>query len=137
MRSIVFDRNVYWTTNPRTSGIAVLHGIYGLGAMSSPLTCQIMMTTGYTWRQFFFVSIAVAGINVAYNLWVFYPTQVEWEAEKQVALAERMIGHTTLDANSGEKSSTKRDIESAPVIEQASTKRIGTHFSALSTDYRQ
>lgn len=85
-----------------------------------------MTASGLTWRQFFYFSIVVAGISAVYNLWVFYPTQVEWEAEKQEALAERLAGHGAAVSDA-----IKGDIENSPVTERAVAKRIGMHPSIL------
>lgn len=121
---LTINRNVYWTTNPRANGISVLHGVYGLGAFGSPLICQTILARGYSWRDFFHISIAVAGSSVLYCLWAFYPTQEEWEAEKEaVALAGR-IGDTACADN---KFSGRGAIENAcsPVAELSTANKIG------------
>lgn len=89
--------------------------------MVAPLTCQTLLATGHTWRQFFFISVTVAGVNLLYNLWAFYPTQADWELEKQVSterIVDTVVAKRTLPG--------KGDIESSPVAEHTTTKKIGT-----------
>lgn len=94
---LIAQINVFWTTNPRLNGIALLHGVYGVGALVSPLICQTLKSRGYSWRNFFYISLGLAVFNVAYGLFAFRPTQSEFQVEKQLALASQALSATKGD----------------------------------------
>ena len=59
--------------------------------MVSPLVCQTLRARGYSWRNFFYISLGLAVISVSYSLFAFQPTESEFQIEKQLTLASQAL----------------------------------------------
>jgi hypothetical protein len=66
-----------------------------VGAFLSPLVSQTLRARGYTWREFFWISLGLAVCNVAFSLFAFQTTREEFQIEKQLALASRALSRAT------------------------------------------
>ncbi|PVF98300.1 MFS general substrate transporter [Serendipita vermifera] len=113
-KSILIGDNVYWTTNPRANGIALLHGTYGIGAFVSPLVSQILTIRGYGWREFFWISLALAIFYVIYGLYAFHITDDEFKLERQLALTKQVLSQAKADQRMDEEQGSCTTDEAAP-----------------------
>jgi cyanate permease len=62
-----------------------------VGAFLSPLISQTLRARGYTWREFFWISLGLAIFNVSFSLFAFQTTREEFQIEKQLALASQAL----------------------------------------------
>ncbi len=55
-----------------------------------------MHAHGYPWREFFWISLGIAALNVSYSLYAFRPTKEEFEMEKGQVIASDTLLWTNL-----------------------------------------
>jgi hypothetical protein len=97
----------------------------GLGAFVAPFVCQAVIAAGCPWSRFYLGSLVISGINLAYLVYSFYPTQTEFDAEKRNAMriTNRTLTVSSLDVvkvKSSDTGSLDREFGDASVISSES-----------------
>ncbi|KAF8421639.1 MFS transporter [Tirmania nivea] len=57
--------------------LGLLHGMYGVGAISSPIIATFMVTHGYQWYEFYYLMIGVAFLSVIFSGTAFWGETAE------------------------------------------------------------
>lgn len=61
----------------------------GLGGVSAPLVAQIVIAKGIPWPQFYYGSMVISGLNFAFLLLMYRPTENELLEERRVAAKKK------------------------------------------------
>jgi len=84
-----------------------------VGAFMSPLVSQVLRARGYTWRDFFWISLGLAILNVTFSLFAFQTTEEEFQIEKQLSLASRALNRARNEAKNDTKT-TSQNVKENP-----------------------
>lgn len=105
-------RNAYVAeASHRTQGRALgnLHGSYGVGAFASPLLCQTLLAVGWTWHQFYWLSLGFTLFNAVFIIATFRTTPGEFDFEKEAAL--ELVGRVEMNAVNGQPTASALDLQ--------------------------
>ncbi|KAI0670133.1 major facilitator superfamily domain-containing protein [Trametes maxima] len=78
------SRNVY-VPSASKRGFGFLYGSTSVGGFAAPLVCQSIIATGIRWANFYFGSLVLSALNVAFIIYAFWPTKGELEADAELA----------------------------------------------------
>lgn len=77
----------------------------GLGGVASPLVCQAIIAVGIPWSHFYFGSLVLSALNVAFLVVTFMPTTAEFLRDREIALIVANRLEKKLDTSNIEVSS--------------------------------
>ncbi|KAJ7107645.1 major facilitator superfamily domain-containing protein [Mycena crocata] len=84
-RSVVTGRwNMFLSKG--TSHLGTAFGVWGLGAVASPLVFQLTAAAGLPWANFYFGSLVLAAVSIVFLVITFMPTEREFAMDRQMAL---------------------------------------------------
>lgn len=103
--------------NPRTFGLGHMHSFFCVGALTSPLICQTLITKGWPWQRFYYISATLPILNCLLIAIAFHPSLSEISSDRDQATATSL---EMLRIRRGETNvSVETDVE-AMTREQAS-----------------
>src|SRR6188768_3306260 len=82
----------------------------GLGGAISPIVCQAVLSMGVPWFRFYFGSLVLSGLNIAFLTLTFRPTVREYTQDRENAL--NAVAMDAKDKMPSEASSPVSDPES-------------------------
>ncbi|KAJ7071235.1 hypothetical protein C8F01DRAFT_1362977 [Mycena amicta] len=103
--------NLFLSEMPRKP-LGYAFGVWGLGAVVSPLIFQATAAAGWGWAHFYFGSLALAAANLVFLAITFMPTAQELETDRKRALAQ--ITSSPSDDPSNSAKSPLRLVASMP-----------------------
>ncbi|KAJ7139911.1 major facilitator superfamily domain-containing protein [Mycena epipterygia] len=83
----IFTRNMFLSQIP-SKPLGLAFGVWGLGAVASPLVFQVTAAAGLPWAHFYFGSLVLAAVNYVFLGITFMPTAREFSMDRKKAFDE-------------------------------------------------